>query len=210
MLTKMVLNNNDNTRTLFWSDRPAVIIDCYNYNYRAEILNIYGRGVKGYENDRITVYERPREYEGREDYDNTAHCIEIANELDALASGSTIRCPECGEIVSLPYEEGEGVELDCGCKVDIDDLDDLEKVDTWAYLRDRTYDAKYTVDSDLDFVCVRAMIAFGGPNIFIDTSNGRVELYWGSSKAEAALSDDAVVAIDEYFELEYNARRECL
>ena len=210
MLIKMVVNNLSNEKTLFWSDRQAETINRGDLSYYDEITNILTNGVVMFMNDRTTVYERPREYEGREDYDNTAHCIEIANELDALASGSMVRCPECGEIVSLPYEEGKGVKLDCGCKVDIDDLDDLDKVDVWTYLRDRTYDVKYTVDGDFDFVCVRAMIAFGGPNIFIDTSNGRVELYWGSSKAEAALSDDAVVAIDEYFELEYNVRRECL
>ena len=210
MLEKMVLNNNDNTRTLFWSNRPADIEDRYNYNYSAEIRNMYDHGIKGYENDRITVYERPTENRGCNDYDDTAHCISIANELDAFASSNMIRCPECGEIVSLPYEEGEGIELDCGCKIDIDDLDDLEEVTMWDHLLNNTFDIKYTVDSDLDFVCVRAMIAFGGPNIFIDTSNGRVELYWGSSKAEAVLSNCAVDAIDAYFEDLYNMRRECL
>lgn len=210
MLLKMVLNNLSNEKTLFWSDRQAETINRGDLCYYDEIANMLDNGVVMFMNDRITVYERPREYEGREDYDNTARCIEIANELDALARGNMICCPECGEIVSLPYKEGEGVELDCGCKIDIDDLDDLDEIDMWAYFRDNAYDVKYTVDSDLDFVCVRAMIAFGGPNIFIDTCNGRVELYWGSSKAEAELSDCAIVAIDEYFEDEYRVRRECL
>lgn len=210
MLTKMVLNNNDNTRTLFWSDRPADIIDSYNYNYRAEILNIYGRGVKGYENDRITVYERPTENRGCNDYDNTAHCIEIANELDAFASSNMIRCPECGEIVDLPYEEGEGVELDCGCKVDIDDLDDLDEVDMYDYFKNDILDIAYTIDSDLNYIGARIMITCGGPNIYINTNNKRVELYWWGDTAYAALSDRAVSAIDAYFEDEYNMRRECL
>lgn len=210
MLTKMVLNNNDNTRTLFWSDRPADIIDCYNYNYRAEILNIYGRGVKGYENDRITVYMRPAENIGANDYDNTAHCISIANELDAFASGGLIRCPECGEIISLPYEEGEGVELDCGCKVDSDDLDDLDEVNIYDYFEGSILDIEYTIGGDFDYRGVRVMIACGGPNIYINTNNKRVELYWWGDTAYAALSDSAVSAIDEYFEGEYNIRRDCL
>lgn len=84
MLEKMVVNNNDNTRTLFWTNKPADIMDCCNYNYSAEIHNMYDHGVKGYENDRITVYERPTENRGWNDYDNTAHCIAIANELDDL------------------------------------------------------------------------------------------------------------------------------
>lgn len=206
----MVLNNNDNTRTLFWSNRPADIEDRYNYNYSAEIRNMYDHGIKGYENDRITVYERPTENRGCNDYDDTAHCIAIANELDAFTSSSMIRCPECGEIVSLPYKEGEGVELDCGCKVDIDDLDDLDEVSMYDYFEDRIYDIEYTISGDFDYRGVRVMIAFGGPNIYIDTNSKRVELYWGFGKTEAALSNRAVDAIDAYFEDEYNMRRECL
>lgn len=207
MLLKMVLNNNDNTRTLFWSNRPADIEDRYNYNYNAEVRNMYDHGVRGYENDRITVYERPKEHEGANDYDNTAHCINIAHELDAIASGSLIRCPECGEIVSIPYAEGEDIELDCGCRIDIDDLDDLDEVSMWDYFEDRIYDIKYTISGDLDYVGAQIMIAFGGPNIYINTNNKRVELYWWGDTAYATLSSDAIDAIDAYFEDEYNCRR---
>lgn len=210
MLTKMVVNNNDNTRTLFWTNKPADIMDRYNYNYSAEIHNMYDHGVKGYENDRITVYERPTENAGANDYDNTAHCIDIANELDAFASSSMIRCPECGEIVSAPYEEGEGVELDCGCKVDIDDLDDLDEVTMWDYFEDNTLDIEYTINSDLSYKAARVLITFGGPNIYLNTNNKRVELYWWGDTAYAALSDHAVEVIDAYFEDGYNMRRECL
>lgn len=210
MLEKMVLNNNDNTRTLFWSNRPADIEDRYNYNYSAEISNIYDHGVKGYENDRITVYERPTENRGCNDYDNTAHCIAIANKLDAFASSSMIRCPECGEIVSLPYEEGEGVELDCGCKVDIDDLDDLDEASMYDYFEDHIYDTEYTISGNFDYRGVRVMIAYGGPNIYLNTNNKRVELYWWGDTAYTALSNRAVETIDAYFEDLYNMRRECL
>lgn len=208
MLLKMVLNNLSNEKTLFWSDRQAETIDCYNYNYSAEIHNMYDHGVKGYENDRITVYERPTKNRGCNDYDNTAHCIAIANELDAFASGNLIRCPECGEIVSLPYEEG--VELDCGCKVDIDDLDDLDGVSMYDYFEDYIYDIEYTISSDFDYVSARIMIAFGGPNIYINTNNKRVELYWWGSTAYTALSNRAAETIDAYFEDLYSMHRECL
>lgn len=210
MLIKMVLNNLSNEKTLFWSDRQAETVKRRDLCYYDEITNMLNNGVVMFMNDRITVYERPREYEGREDYDNTAECIRVAHELDAIASGGLIRCPICGELVSKPYEEGEGVELDCGCKIDIDDLDDLEEVTMWTHLLNNTFDVKYTVDNDLDYVSTRAMIAFGGPNIFVDTNNGRVELYWGSSKAYAYLSNSAIAAIDAYFEDEYIMRRGCL
>lgn len=160
MLLKMVLNNNDNTRTLFWSNKPADIEDRYNYNYSAEIHNMYDHGVVMFMNDRITVYERPREYEG--------------------------------------------------CKVDIDDLDDLDEVNIYDYCEDHIYDIEYTISSDLDYRGVRVMIACGGPNIYVNTNNKRVELYWWGDTAYAALSDHAVEAIDAYFEDGYNMRRDCL
>lgn len=210
MLLKMILNNNDNTKTLFWSGRPAEIVNRGELCYSAEITNMLTNGVIAYKTQRISVYERPREYEGREDYDNTVHCIEIAHELDAIASGGMIRCPECGEIVSIPYIKGEDVKLDCGCKVDIDDLDDLDEVAMWDYLLDAVFDVKYTVDNDLDYVSARAMIAFGGPNIYIDTATSRVELFWGSSETHAYIDYRTRDAIDAYFEDEYNCRRECL
>ncbi len=207
MLLKMVLNNNDNTRTLFWSNRPADIEERYNHNYNAEVRNMYDHGVKGYNNDRITVYERPTENVGANDYDNTARCINIAHELDAIASGYMVRCPICGGLVSTPYIEGDNVKLDCGCKVDIDDLDG---VSMWDYLLDTVLDVKYTVDNDLDYVSARAMITFGGPNIYIDTDTSRVELFWGSSEAHAYIDYRTRDAIDVYFNSEYNCRRDCL
>lgn len=210
MLLKMVLNNLSNEETLFWSDKQAETVKRGDLCYYDEITNMLDNGVVMFMNDRITVYERPREYEGREDYDNTARCIEIANELDALASSNMIRCPECGEIVNLPYEEGEGVKLDCGCKIDIDDLDDLDGVTMWDYLEDNALDIEYTINSDLSYKAARVLITFGGPNIYIDTNTSRVELYWGSSKAYAYIGYRTRDAIDAYFEDEYRVRRECL
>lgn len=210
MLTKMVVNNLSNEKTLFWSDRQAETINHGDLSYYDEIRNMYNNGVKGYKNDRIAVYERPAENRGCNNYENTAHCISIAYELDAFVSGNLIRCPECGEIVSLPYEEGEGVELDCGCEVDIDDLDDLDGVSMYDYFRDSILDIEYTISGDFDYRGVRVMITCGGPNIYINTNNKRVELYWWGDTAYAALSDRAVDAIDAYFEDGYNIRREGL
>lgn len=210
MLLKMVLNNNDNTTMMYWSNRPAETVSRFAYGYSAEINNMLNHGVLAYENDRITVYTAPTENRDCDKYENTARCIEIANELDAITSGCMVRCPECGELVSKPFEEGEDIELDCGCKVDIGDYDDLEPVDMWEYFYDRVYDIKYTVGCDLEYVGARIMIACGGPNVYIDTNTGRVVLYWWGETASAALSSATVDAIDAYFKDEYNTRRGCL
>lgn len=206
MLLKMVLNRNDNTKTLFWSDRQAETISRGELCYSAEITNMLTNGVVMFMNDRINVYERPREHEGANDYDNTAHCIDIAHELDAIANGGIIRCPICGEIVSKPYMEGESIELECGCYIDIDDYDD-ETISMYDYFEDHTLDIEYTINGDLEYKAARVMITFGGPNIYIDTNSGRVELHWWSDTAYATLSSDAINAIDAYFEDTYNCCR---
>lgn len=210
MLTKMIKNNLSGESTLIWSDRQIETIGLYDCNYSAEIRNMLDHGVQTYRNQRINVYERPTENRGCNDYDNTAHCINIANELDEIANSDMIRCPICGELVSKPYMEGEAIKLECGCYTDIDDYDDNETISMYKYFADQALDIEYTINSDLSYKAVRVMIACGGPNIYINTNNKRVELYWWGDTAYATLSSDAVVAIDEYFELEYNARRECL
>lgn len=210
MLTKMIKNNLSGESTLIWSGRPIETISLYDCNYSAEIRNMLNNGVKGYENDRITVYERPTENKGCNDYDNTAACIRITHELDAIANGDVIRCPICGELVSKPYEEGESIELDCGCHIDIDDYDDNETISMYDYFVDRVLDIEYTIGSDLNYIGARIMITCGGPNIYINTNTNRVELHWWFDTAYANLSNDAIDAIDAYFEDEYNMRRGCL
>lgn len=209
MLTKMVLNNNDNANayTLIWSNGPVETLHRFDCSYAAEIRNMLDHGVITYKNDRITVCERPSENRGCNDYDNTAHCIDIANELDAIASGDVIRCPICGELVSKPYMEGRDIDLECGCHIDIDDYDDSETINMFEYFEDHALDIEYTISGDMDYKAVRVMITSGGPNIYIDTNTNRVELNWWFDTAYAALSDDAIDAIDAYFNTEYNARR---
>lgn len=143
MLLKMVLNRNDNTKTLFWSDRQAETISRGELCYSAEITNMLTNGVVMFMNDRISVYERPREYEGREDYDNTAHCIDIAHELDVITNGGVIRCPICGELVSKPYIEGTDIELECGCHIDIGDYDDNDTISMYDYFEDNILDIEW-------------------------------------------------------------------
>lgn len=212
MLEKLIMHNNDNANayTLIWSNGPVETLHRFDCSYSAEIRNMLTNGVQTYKNDRISVIERPTENRGCNDYDNTAHCIDIANELDEIANGDMIRCPICGEIVSKPYMEGEAIELECGCHIDIDDYDDIETISMYDYFVDRALDIEYTTDSDLDYKAVRVMTAFGGPNIYINTNTNRVELQWWFDTAYATLSSDAIDAIDAYFEDGYNMRRECL
>ena len=57
------------------------------------------------------------------------------------------------------------------------------------YLSD-VYDIEYIVNSEGEFKSARILVAFGGPNIWIDFQKNSVELYWGGDRATAHFSDD--------------------
>lgn len=56
---------------------------------------------------------------------------------------------------------------------------DLE--DLWNYITD-SYDVEYTKTLQGDFRGCCLAIAFGGPNIYINTQENRLEGYWGGTK----------------------------
>jgi hypothetical protein len=59
------------------------------------------------------------------------------------------------------------------------------------YLSD-VYDIEYIVNSDGEFKSARILVAFGGPNIWIDFQTKSVELYWWGDRATAYFTDDAM------------------
>lgn len=126
--------------------------------------------------------------------ENFEMCKAIAVELSKYAEGRMYRCPECGEIVE-DYETG------CECGSDVDDLEQLSLVD---YFEDSIYDIEYRVGSDRKYRNVRIMVACGGPNIYVDTAEHAVRLYWWTDRAEAWVDADTCNAIDALFEELYN------
>lgn len=65
-----------------------------------------------------------------------------------------------------------------------------EMMDGMDYLSD-ALDINYTVSADLKaMIGARILVAFGGPNIWIDTAKGVVEGYWGSDSATAHFTAD--------------------
>ncbi len=66
----------------------------------------------------------------------------------------------------------------------------IEMMDGWQYLQD-ALDINYLVSSDLKVMQgARILVAFGGPNIWIDTAKGLVEGYWGGDSATASFHED--------------------
>lgn len=122
---------------------------------------------------------------------NRLHCKSIADELDKIADG-------------LIYRDEDGEEHDAS---DLEDIpEDWEQVSVWDFLED-VYNARFVLDSNLDYLAVRLMVACGGPNIWVDTETQRVELYWWGDRASYPLSSSSVAAVDELAQEWYESTR---
>ena len=80
---------------------------------------------------------------------------------------------------------------------------DIEIADISDYFDD-FYDVDYVIGSDKHYKACRVLVAFGGPNIYIDTWEKEVQLFWWSDTAIADIPDELCAAIDEFFEMVYN------
>ena len=65
-------------------------------------------------------------------------------------------------------------------------------------------DIEYTIGSDKAYRGVRIMVACGGPNIYVDTRAGEVQLFWWTDHATAWVQREVCDAIDEVWEEYYN------
>lgn len=117
------------------------------------------------------------------------HCTQIAETLKKYALGC-YRCPNCGQEFD---DEGECPTCE----------EDLEPQSLFDYFED-ALDIEYRVGSDKEYRSCRILIAYGGPNIYIDTKSGKVELYWWNEEGEAFIDDEVIEAIDELMEELYN------
>ena len=73
------------------------------------------------------------------------------------------------------------------------------------YLSD-ALDVEYTVSGRGDYLGSRVCVALGGPNIYIDTRNQKIQGYWGGDHIERSYSRDAL-ALDDYLEEMFNCLR---
>lgn len=145
--------------------------------------------------------------------ENFNHCKSIAEDLEKFVDGYFKNID--GEMVEvlkdengylylehdgiLYCEEGHDRYYDDG----VEDLDTLEDYTVYDYFSD-VLDYQFIIDADKSFRAVRVMVTYGGPNIYIDTFSGKVELYWWSEYADYSLRSDVIDLINEYFEELYN------
>lgn len=138
-----------------------------------------------------------RKYQHAENLD---HCRRIAESLGDYVAGNVYKCPDCGHEFTAPDDCEKYRCPHCG---NVADLDEYEQLSIYDYLED-CLDIEYRCNSNREFRSVQIMIAWGGPNIYLDTSSGDVELYWGGDNVRWRMDDDVVVALDEWAEEYWN------
>lgn len=80
---------------------------------------------------------------------------------------------------------------------------DDEPLSAFDYLSD-ALDIEYIVNSKGEYLGARILVAFGGPNIWIDTRRGMVDGHWWSDSARAGFKDS--IGLDEALEELWNCR----
>lgn len=139
---------------------------------------------------------------------NMMTCKTIADTLEQIVNGDLWRCPACGEyIADTNWSEYLGDEdkdvRKCSFCGDETDPYEWEQVTIMDYFCD-VLDVEYRIGADRKYRSVRLMIAYGGPNIYVDTAEKAVVLYWGTERAKYPISTDVVNAIDEIWNDAYN------
>lgn len=147
----------------------------------------HGRGA-------VLVHGAPQERPQERD-ENRETCRRIALDLEAHANGECFRCPDCGQEYRTPENLGDKFRCpNCGT---VSDFGDLEFLGLYDYFSD-FLDIDWILDSNREYKACRVMIACGGPNIYIDTYSGNVELYWWSDSASFPLLHEARAAVDDW------------
>lgn len=131
-------------------------------------------------------------------------CKDIAEIIEAYANREVYRCPGCGEHIfwhDENYNEDDDEYTCPHCERAFSE-NQLEALYIGDYFDD-VYDIEYRIDGRKEYRSVEVMVAFGGPNIYVDTARQGVFLYWGSTRTEWMLTYNACDEIDDYFEEMY-------
>ena len=64
-----------------------------------------------------------------------------------------------------------------------------DTISGYEYLSDML-DIEYTINSNGDYLGARILVAFGGPNIWIDTRHCKVDGYWWGDEAKSTYIDE--------------------
>jgi hypothetical protein len=86
-------------------------------------------------------------------------------------------------------------------EADFDRNDDGDEFSAFDYLQD-ALDIEYIVNSKREYLGARVLVAFGGPNIWVNTRTNTVEGHWWGDSASATFVDN--LGLDEALNELYN------
>lgn len=125
----------------------------------------------------------------------------IGLEIEDYYNGKIYKCPECGQEIEY---DGDGEEkIKCPCCGESFNVCDAEQLSLCDYF-ENALDIEYRIGADRQYRSVQVCIAWGGPNIYIDTDTKCVEIYWGGHES-FLLDSDIINEIDSIFEEIYNS-----
>lgn len=75
------------------------------------------------------------------------------------------------------------------------------------YINDNALDIEYTISQNMDYIGTDIAVALGGPNVYINTRDKRVEAYWAGDTGSYPLDSDLCNELDELFEEQYQLAR---
>lgn len=82
-------------------------------------------------------------------------------------------------------------------------LEDMEQLSLYDYFND-FLDVDYIVNCRKEYRAARIMVTCGSPNIYINTWDKQVELYWWTDEGKAYIPSYLNDAINDIFEDYYN------
>lgn len=101
----------------------------------------------------------------------------------------------------------DGIEItangDCSHMIEDGEYDEGDYMSAYDYLND-VLDINYITNADKTYKSAKLLVAFGGPNIWIDLHDGLVKGYWWGDYAEAPISGDFMNELDDYLEELFN------
>lgn len=135
---------------------------------------------------------------------NEAYVKDIANTLELIHDGLLFICEDCGECYAhdqLDVDE-DGMLLCPKCGTGCGEIREMN----WGDYFDSALDIEYRVESrHADTLrSVKICVALGGPNVYVDTADHKVKLYWWADYAEAEFPADVADSICEFFEELWN------
>ena len=156
--------------------------------------------------------------------ENEKSCKAIAHKLEAAHEGRLYHCPHCGDNIE-PEEIGSVYQIP-EYDDEVDEPDDFDIDDYWQCpfcknvferdefeevglcdLFDDVFDIEYRIGSDGEFRSVQIMIACGGPNIYVDTADNSVRLYWWTDRAHWYFDRETGDEIDAIWQEHYECCR---